>query len=51
MFSEIRENVGFYRELNESNILIERMAGRTNETYKVSVQGSNLSPVIYRKFG
>lgn len=51
ILTHIRQNVGSFRELNLSNIHVERMAGRTNETYKVSVRDSDLPPVIYRKFG
>ena len=51
ILTHIRQNVSSFRELNLSNIHVERMAGRTNETYKVSVKDSDLPPVIYRKFG
>ena len=51
ILADIKENVGHFREITENNILIERMAGRTNETYKVSLNNSSAEPVIYRKFG
>jgi hypothetical protein len=51
ILNHIRQKVGLFRELNLSNIHVEKMAGRTNETYKVSINNSDLPPVIYRKFG
>jgi hypothetical protein len=39
------------KDLTADNFIIERMTGITNETYKVSEKNSNVTPVIYRRFG
>jgi hypothetical protein len=40
-----------WKDVDPKGILVERMTGLTNETYKVSVPNSTYTPLIFRKFG
>lgn len=45
----IRKNLPNWKDLADEDILLERMTGITNQTFKASAKDRH--PIIFRKFG